>query len=206
MNPTVLEHAMSTPGLTERPHLEELDFLLGQVADATGDLLEVGVFCGRSLVVMAARAAEFGCRAHGVDPFPAAADVESVYRHGIDAEAREGIARAQALRVDQYDATCDVLGRAGLQASLTRGTVRDWQRDNELTVLRAAFIDGDHVYMAVQHDLRVACAHLVPGGMLIVDDYDFPGVRRAVHELFSFTPLEIVHRNRLLALRSPLED
>lgn len=202
MNAALLELATSTPGFTEPPELNELHDLLLKVKGVPGDLLEIGVYCGRSLVIMAAAAEFFGCVAYGVDPFPAnPSEVDRLYPHGIEAEAREGITRARALKVNPYDATCDVLHRGGLVAYLTRGTSADWERNQPTTQLRAAFIDGDHAYPAVLADMEIASARLTPGGLLILDDSDFPGVARAIGEWVNNHGWEIVHRGRLLALK-----
>lgn len=200
----LLRAALDTPGLTDAGHLIELADLLELVRDVSGDLLEVGVFCGRSLLVVAAAAQDFGCGAHGVDPFPAsAAEVAALYPHGVERAAEEGVARALRLQQDPYALTAEALQKAGLQAHLTRGTVRDWQRENELTVLRGAFVDGDHSYEGALLDLRTVCSHLVPGGLVVVDDYEFPGVERAVAQMSRETELIEVHRRQLLALRAP---
>lgn len=45
------------------------------------------------------------------------------------------------------------------------------------------YIDGDHAYEAVVMDLRAWLRLLAPGGLLIGDDYLWPGPRRAVDEI-----------------------
>jgi acetyltransferase-like isoleucine patch superfamily enzyme len=45
------------------------------------------------------------------------------------------------------------------------------------------YIDGDHEYESVIGDLRGWLALMDPGGVLLGDDYDFPGVKQAVDEM-----------------------
>lgn len=45
------------------------------------------------------------------------------------------------------------------------------------------YIDGDHEYKSVVFDLRLWLERLAPGGVLLGDDYGWPGVKRAVHEI-----------------------
>ena len=47
------------------------------------------------------------------------------------------------------------------------------------------FIDGDHRYESVLEDLTVWWPKLVPGGLLVGDDYRWPGVKRAAVDFFS---------------------
>lgn len=45
-------------------------------------------------------------------------------------------------------------------------------------------IDGDHSYQAVKADILSWLPKLKPGGLLAGDDYEWPGVKQAVHEIF----------------------
>jgi predicted O-methyltransferase YrrM len=47
------------------------------------------------------------------------------------------------------------------------------------------YIDGDHEYESVILDLRAWLPLLAPGGVLIGDDFGWPGVRRAAEEVVS---------------------
>ena len=66
-----------------------------------------------------------------------------------------------------------------------------------------AHIDGDW-YESVMTCLRRVGPHLVPGGVLVIDDYDnYSGCRRAVDEYFRDRPseYEFVRRSRLHIVR-----
>ncbi len=47
------------------------------------------------------------------------------------------------------------------------------------------YIDGDHEYESVLFDIRLWLKQLAPGGVLIGDDYAWPGVKQAVDEIVS---------------------
>ena len=46
------------------------------------------------------------------------------------------------------------------------------------------FLDGDHKYEAVKHDILKAFDYLEPNGILSGHDYNWPGVAKAVNEIF----------------------
>jgi len=45
-------------------------------------------------------------------------------------------------------------------------------------------IDGDHTYEAVRDDIAAFLPKMKKGGIMAGDDYGWPGVQRAVHEVF----------------------
>lgn len=47
------------------------------------------------------------------------------------------------------------------------------------------FIDGDHNHSPCQNDIMLALKHLNPNGLLILDDYNIPGVSAAIKDLYS---------------------
>lgn len=53
------------------------------------------------------------------------------------------------------------------------------------------YIDGDHEYESVIFDLSLWLDVLAPGGVIIGDDYAWPGVRRAVTELLAKKDLDL---------------
>jgi predicted O-methyltransferase YrrM len=46
------------------------------------------------------------------------------------------------------------------------------------------YIDGGHEYEAVLYDAKVFWEILVPGGVMIFDDYSWPNVKKAIDEFF----------------------
>ena len=50
------------------------------------------------------------------------------------------------------------------------------------------FIDGDHAYEYVAYDLNMSARRLAPGGVIILDDYNQPGVHQAAKEFLVANP------------------
>ena len=57
----------------------------------------------------------------------------------------------------------------------------DYQSDYKADFI---FIDGDHKYKAVKRDILKALNYLKPNGILSGHDYNWPGVNKAVNEIF----------------------
>lgn len=63
------------------------------------------------------------------------------------------------------------------------------------------YIDGDHEYESVLFDLRLWLDQLKPGGAIIGDDYNWPGVRRAVEEIMKEDTVRFDLHDRKFVLR-----
>ena len=50
------------------------------------------------------------------------------------------------------------------------------------------FIDGNHSYEYASFDLNASATRLVPGGVIVVDDFDQPGVYQAVKDFLARNP------------------
>ena len=50
------------------------------------------------------------------------------------------------------------------------------------------FIDGDHSYEYASFDLNVSAKRLAPGGVIVLDDYDQPGVYQAAKDFLARNP------------------
>jgi predicted O-methyltransferase YrrM len=63
-----------------------------------------------------------------------------------------------------------------------------------------AFIDGSHTYEGVRSDIEIVTARQQPGDVILFDDMQVPGVRRAVHEpwsaLYSVEEIELLPKRR----------
>lgn len=137
-------------------------------------LVEVGVFCGRSLLDLAnlARAAGKGLRVAGVDNFrgsPEHAHVHAGLPKGV-------LAREAWVVLDEHGALPDVClvtaDSARAAALFADGSA--W----------AVFLDADHSEAAVCRDVSAWLPKVAPGGWLGGHDYwTFPGVRAAVDRL-----------------------
>lgn len=152
--------AMTTLGAELAGHLtpREVRFLAlaAAVPTASGDLLEIGSFLGKSTIILAKSAALAGAGAvAAVDPLlvtgptdPKDADPASVATRFRDNLRAHGV---EAL-VDFHQVTSAELGRS-------------WDRP-----LRLLWIDGDHTCEGARIDFRAFAPHLAPGGIVALHD------------------------------------
>jgi len=137
-----------------------------------GDLLEIGSYHGRSAAVLASRL-QPGERLVVCDAFEAPVD-------------------------DPYPTICTPQQLWSnlkiLVPELDRDTVEVyscWSRELRLHAerrFRFAHVDGGHRMEDALYDLRLCAQHIVPGGVVAVDDYQhfrYPGVTEAVHSFLA---------------------
>lgn len=143
-------------------------------------VVELGVFCGRSLAYLAGVLKPKGCRVVGVDSFLGSPEFETgVKFEGKPwAEAPRGILATMAI---QNLEAAGVLGEVSL-------VVSDSARAAELFSdgsVWAVFVDADHSYEGVRRDIAAWWPKVAPGGYVAGDDWrpDFPGVERAVRSI-----------------------
>ena len=133
-----------------------------------GDLLEIGTYFGRSTAVLASELAA-GERLLACDPF----EKETTYGYSTPPTRDDVVRNVSALSSAAADGRLDI--SEGFSADL------------DLTGRRFRFVhvDGSHEYADALADLRAAIGHVVPGGIIAVDDYEHPlwtGVTHAVHD------------------------
>jgi len=163
-------------------HLE--GWLINDDAELTADLLrtqedsegnaplvEIGVYCGKYLLLLMASASRTHSRVLGIDTFQFK-DLATV---------TDGLT---ALVPDLMPVL-----------SLHQGSSGDLTADLILQMLgrpaRFISVDGSHEHPDVLHDLRLADATLAPGGLVAVDDFLNPvaiGVNRAVNAFMESSP------------------
>lgn len=196
-----LRSAIFTRGFTEPHQLAALDSVIREhAADIPGDIIEIGSYCGRSAIILADVARDFGCRVVAVDLFPSRLDWErgytvttdgreiSLYPHGIEDCAKHGVNMArQEIEINQFAEFLKAIEDSGFRKEV------HFARDDAASFLsmlpslkiRAAFIDGDHSYEAVVRDIRAVHKNLSPGAVVALDDYNFPGVARAIEDMLT---------------------
>jgi len=131
-----------------------------------GDILEIGTYFGRSTAVLASelRADE---RLLACDPF----ENEAVYGYSTPPTRDDVVRSVTALSSAATDGRLEIF--EGFSADLAlRGRL-----------FRFVHVDGSHEYADALADLRSVSDHLVPGGIIAVDDYEHPlwaGVVEAV--------------------------
>lgn len=145
-------------------------------------LVEVGVFCGKSLAYLArrARAADKGLAVVGVDHFRGSPEFGADF-------ARDNAPNALASAAYHYLHAAGVLGDVSL---LVADSVRAARLFPDGSVW-SVFLDGDHREAAVAADIAAWLPKVRPGGWLGGDDvWDFDGVRAAVGAAFPDLPLD----------------
>jgi MMP 1-O-methyltransferase len=137
-----------------------------------GDVIEIGAWQGRNSIALA-----LGCKesANGkltvIDHFKGNPGKERFYR----------ISKKDLS--DVFDGFLSNIARSGLTNEVRTFAGRREEFDKKLAV-RLLFIDGNHDYEAVKADIAHFYPMLVPGAIVILDDYseEFPGVIRAAAE------------------------
>jgi len=145
---------------------------------ARGDVIEVGAWQGRNSIALA-----LGCKASGngsltvIDHFKGNPGSESYYK-----VLREDLS-------DVFDGFVHNVDRAGLTDDISV-FARNREEFDEKKSVRLLFIDGNHEYEAVTGDLAHFRQMLIPGAIIILDDYseEFPGVVRAGDEFMKMNP------------------
>jgi SAM-dependent methyltransferase len=178
--PEIADFAM--PPLDGMQTEARLRFLHGVVTTygraSTKKALEIGCYKGSSTVVLAQ-----ACARIGVDSLTSL-DLFT----GTPSWGQKFDTMAQARRrIDEFG--------VGAIVRLERGDSKTAPWTEMVDILH---IDGDHTYEAVRSDIRRFTPCLVPGGIVIFDDYDpaHPGVEAAVDEFLSAHPeFEIAARH-----------
>jgi predicted O-methyltransferase YrrM len=176
-NPSIARYYQSlgdVPGWLEPTDYIVLELLdkMQEAAGVTGDILEIGVYQGRTAILL-----QYFCRG---DERLSVCDVfEKPTGDAEDEQARETF---------YADLTRESFERHFLQFHPTLPEVHQC-RSQELAgklggrSFRLVHVDGSHVHASVQNDLTVAKKMLAPGGVVVVDDYrreHTPGVAAAV--------------------------
>ncbi len=144
-------------------------------AGLTGDLLEIGCFHGRSAAVLALHL-QAGEELFLIDAF----DLPLAERYG-NTPSPTGVWRNLQSVVPDLDRR---------RVHIERAYSSDLHLPDGLR-LRLAHVDGGHDAATARCDLDLCLRHLIPGGVLIVDDYahpQHPGVSHAVHEILAARP------------------
>lgn len=144
-------------------------------------ILEVGTFVGRTTRALVDNCPGF---VYSIDPLRPCRQDGSLH-------AKELQTVADCKRIEK-EQTRNLQDAENLV--LIRGTVLDLEVSLGIYPLPKpglfdmVFIDGDHSYEAVRQDITIAMHFMVPGGLLLGDDYWIngvhPGVRTAVDEIF----------------------
>ena len=160
-----------------------------QLAPPGSTLVELGVFCGKSLVYLgqAAKAANKRLKVVGVDTFRGSPEFNGkvFFDNRPIFECHPGSIIREAM---------GMLHNAGLTYRDVQLMVSDSSAAAEFFAdasVYSVFIDADHSEAAVRCDIEAWAPKLVPGGWMGGDDiHIFPGVQRAVSDLLPQARIE----------------
>lgn len=222
------------PGWSPVDELFTLSTLAYATAHLSGDIVEVGSWCGRSAIVLGAAVRETFGRVHCIDLFPSRDDwrrnEDGTYSFTVDIGGRRhsgyqehtvwpGPFEAQLKPL--YDEGAEIFERfqanvraRGLASVVLphRGTSTTFAASMPGSFrARLIFIDGDHSHEAVLNDIDRLAPLLLPGGWICFDDAfsSYDGVNRAIKERILDSPTYDIKRQMtrkcFIARRAPLE-
>jgi predicted O-methyltransferase YrrM len=139
-----------------------------------GDLVEIGAYFGRSTAVLASELRADECLL-ACDPF----EKETTYGYSAPPTRDDVVRSVSSLRSAASDGRLEIF--EGFSADL----------DLSGRQFRFVHFDGSHEYADALADLRLVVDHIVPGGIIAVDDYEHPlweGVTDAVRDFGASDP------------------
>ena len=153
---------MSRGELSFHDHVKLLGYICLEIYDLPGDILEIGVWKGKSLAFMQ-RLSPRGIKLIGVDPCSLAGQLEDLtYFH------KQLLPEAEI-----------VVGQSELSVPKVSSLSKNF---------KLIHIDGGHQYHNVWLDFLLYERFLVPGGYIVFDDYNdltySPEVGQAVNDLY----------------------
>jgi len=200
------------------PKLRRLENILDELdtRQIAGDYLEFGVALGGSAILIAKAAQRLGREFTGFDVFGMIPppdsdrdDEKSKQRYKTIAEGRsEGIGgdRYYGYRDDLYGDVVRAFSRHGLTVgekglSLERGLFHETYPRRQSRPVAFAHIDCDW-YEPVHYCLNALNEVLVPGGVILIDDYhDYGGAQTATKEFLTEHPAVVFEDGPNVALR-----
>lgn len=181
------------------------DFAIQVPADQ--EIVELGVFQGRTALIMAWGAAQgHGAHVTAIDPWDLPGNV---YDPPFTDEQSKAWAHYR-IRELGYD------DRISLVQAFSHEVAEVWDADGQDALggrVGLLYVDGDHTKEGARRDIEVWAPHLAEGAVIAVDDYghpDWPGVGQAVDELVAegfLEPIELYHdRLAVTRLTSTVEN
>lgn len=169
-------------------------------AEARGRVVEIGSYCGRSAMVMAAalpRTSQW--RLACVDTFGGSTEHQPGMAY-FDGETLDPHGRVDTLPIFEANLT-----RAGLLERVEPIVAFSLDAANLLKgPLSVLFLDANHAYRAVCADLAAWLPKLAGGGIIVLHDVgDWEGPTRAAADLLALGYQRREQRGTALALRKP---
>ncbi len=211
---TIEEMVKDIPGWSPVEQLYTLFNLVYFTAGMKGNVVEIGSWCGRSMVVLGMAARLTGnTKVYCADLFPEKNDwhqnEDGSYSFEVVIDGRryggyqkqtvwkEPFEREVAPIYEKHTGVFDVFTEAVSRNNL-QGLVKAYRGDSTILAdsvpenfkCKLAFIDGDHSYEAVCKDIKNVERYLVKGGWICFDDAfsHYDGVNRAIEDCVINSP------------------
>jgi predicted O-methyltransferase YrrM len=147
-------------------------FELAQTVDAPGDVVEIGSAFGRSAVPLALGTSSYGRgRVYCVDPHTGGIGLHEQYGELAKQFSSLGSFLENVIRFDVQNVVVPLVLPSEEAAKVWNGKP-----------IRLLFIDGWHSYEACQRDIFQWGQFVAPDGVMVIHDYDWKEVRRAVDD------------------------
>lgn len=178
-----------TPAVRLAALVEAVDYLIGN--EIEGAIMECGVWRGGSMMAAALRLDQLGATRdlYLFDTFsgmtkPSAEDVTTTGQSMLDTwdEAADGGA---AVSLEDVRAAMATTGYDKSRIHYIKGPVEETVPEHAPARIALLRLDTDW-YESTRHELEHLYQRLVPGGVLIIDDFGyFKGARKAVEDFFA---------------------
>lgn len=186
--------------------VEKGEFLLRLAVDNNlQTLVEIGVWKGSSLMYMAEAAAKTGGKVYGIDPYALSNLVNKIPDAALDKYIFESLVTDQKILDGVFETLAATIKNNGLsdRVSLIRKTSADACADFAACSIDLLHVDGNHDEIHVTRDLENYVPRVKPGGYIVMDDCNWPGVKKAINKLLApFTTL--IYSNGLFAVYQKL--
>jgi predicted O-methyltransferase YrrM len=150
-----------------------------------GDVIEIGSWQGRSTIYLArgAKLSKNGV-VYAIDHFMGNPGYERHYK--VDKDDLSDL-RGSFINNIERAGVSDVVNLLNMESANAAGVLK-----NKKVQARLLFIDGNHSYDAVKKDFDNYFDLVLPGGVIIFDDYsrDFSGIVKFIKELISMGKIE----------------
>lgn len=150
-----------------------------------GDVAECGVWRGGSCIFMAGYLKVFGINSRRVivaDSFDGLPPPDNPNDANLDLSKR--VFPELAVSVETVQENFAAYDLADQNVVFVRGWFKDTLRFAPITQLALLRLDSD-LYDSTMETLTALYEKVVPGGIVIVDDYDIPNCRNAIHDFFA---------------------
>lgn len=178
----------SVPGMTT---LEGCRWLYSMAKQCSqGVIVEIGCLAGRSTICLAAGSRDGSqVKVYAVDPFNGGGGVPNGSEHDMTAlgspDPQYYINQGESFKPFQENVERFGLGNI-IEPIVNYSELAHKEYPGD--PVEFLFIDGDHRYNYVKLDIELWSPHLITGGILALDDYSMPGVKRVRKELIEPSP------------------